>query len=211
MRERLRLRSATAIAVGIALGATMFATPAAGHVGGTVRHLAGHMKNFFYTKQQSDARYGPQAVLPPGKTLKGTFGIEYTAAGAGNRGIATLSFSGYRLTTAPDADTATNIILSGGAPTAACPGSVAVPKAARGNLCIYESFATNVSFRCLVSTGASYACESSDKYGAGYYIESTGAGQVSAVGSWAVTGGTDVTPRVTPRVTRCADGAPPRC
>jgi hypothetical protein len=35
----------------------MTGTPASSHVGGTVAHLASHMKAYFFTKTRSDARY----------------------------------------------------------------------------------------------------------------------------------------------------------
>jgi hypothetical protein len=45
------------VAIGVAIGTTMMATPAASHVGGTVSHVAAHMKDYFFTKSQSNARF----------------------------------------------------------------------------------------------------------------------------------------------------------
>jgi hypothetical protein len=47
----------TVLAVGVALGIALTATPASGHVKGSVAHLVGHMKTAFFTKAESDARY----------------------------------------------------------------------------------------------------------------------------------------------------------
>jgi hypothetical protein len=56
-----RWRTIAVLAIGIAIGTTMMATPAGAHVyaGGTtaLNHLVGHMKKYFFTKSQSDARY----------------------------------------------------------------------------------------------------------------------------------------------------------
>lgn len=53
-RKNLRLRRTHAVALvvaGLVIGVTMMATPAVGHVGGTVNHLWGHIK------PKADARY----------------------------------------------------------------------------------------------------------------------------------------------------------
>lgn len=62
MKERTkrgtRLRRMTVVlALGIAIGTMMVSTPASGHITSSVSHVAGHMKNFFYTKTQSNARF----------------------------------------------------------------------------------------------------------------------------------------------------------
>ncbi|MBW3593117.1 MAG: hypothetical protein KY396_05440 [Actinobacteria bacterium] len=51
-RRRIRgWRTAAVLATGVAIGTTMMATPAIGHVGGTVGHLWNHLK------PKADARY----------------------------------------------------------------------------------------------------------------------------------------------------------
>jgi hypothetical protein len=50
-RALRRWRTAAVLAVGVSIGVAMIATPAAGHVGGTVNHLWGHLK------PKADARY----------------------------------------------------------------------------------------------------------------------------------------------------------
>ncbi len=56
-----RWRVVALLALGITIGVAMTATPAASHVGGTVAHVANHMKTYFFTKSQSDSRYQRQA------------------------------------------------------------------------------------------------------------------------------------------------------
>jgi hypothetical protein len=51
-KRRSRLQSAALVALGIAIGVTMMATPAMGHVGGTVYHLWSQ-----HIKPRADARY----------------------------------------------------------------------------------------------------------------------------------------------------------
>lgn len=50
-------RTITVLAIGIAIGTALAASPASGHITGSVSHVAKHMKNFFYTKSQSEKRY----------------------------------------------------------------------------------------------------------------------------------------------------------
>jgi hypothetical protein len=121
--------------------------------------------------------------LGPNRSLTGTFGIEYAAGGGGARGISTFSF--HPPLAAPPAGV--NIIQPGGASTANCPGTSGNPLAAPGQLCVYLSFAVNNGFQCVLSLGGAYSCGSANAFGSGLYIESTAAGQTSAVGSWAVT------------------------
>ena len=100
-----------------------------------------------------------------GTTLRGNYGVEVNAAGAGARGISTFSF-GLALASAPTV----NFIAAGGASTTNCPGSSSNPLALAGQLCVYESFNNgNVGFSCIVRTGANYACGVADPSGAGLY------------------------------------------
>jgi len=117
-----------------------------------------------------------------GTTLRGNYGIEVNAAAGGARGISTFSF-GFALASAP----AANFIAAGGASTTNCPGSSGSPQALPGQLCVYESYTTNVGSRCVVRTGANYACGVADPWGAGLFLTSTAAGTTVSVGSWAVT------------------------
>ena len=59
IRTGLRWRVLATLAAGIALGVSMTATPAAGHVGGTVAHLWSHLRPLtdarYHTKAQANA------------------------------------------------------------------------------------------------------------------------------------------------------------
>jgi hypothetical protein len=55
-RGMRRWRAVALVAAGLAIGVTMMATPAVGHVGGTVNHLWGHLK------PKADARYAKKNV-----------------------------------------------------------------------------------------------------------------------------------------------------
>jgi hypothetical protein len=76
----------------------------------------------------------PDGNLPVGKTVRGDFG----AASAANPAVTGISFV-FRFPTAPTP----HVILAGGTPPAECPGTVAAPEAASGNLCIYEGDSFN--------------------------------------------------------------------
>ncbi|HXV58560.1 MAG TPA: hypothetical protein VD704_11895 [Gaiellaceae bacterium] len=56
-----RWRTVALVAVGVAIGSTLTATPVYSHVGGTVTHLWTHLRpktdQRYYTKTQADARY----------------------------------------------------------------------------------------------------------------------------------------------------------
>ena len=77
-------------------------------------------------------------TLPSGKTLKGFVSLAGTWSGNGSFVPATTISFQLPLATAP---TATGNVIGVGKPsTTECPGSVAEPEAAAGNLCIYEEY-----------------------------------------------------------------------
>lgn len=115
---------------------------------------------------------GPPAVLPPGKTVKGTYAIDLTAAGSGEWGVDALSF-GAAMSSQPKV----KFVADGQPAPASCRGTVSDPKAARGYLCIFESIGMNR----LVSLGAPTPT------GGFIFINSAGAGEFESVGSWAAT------------------------
>jgi hypothetical protein len=122
-------------------------------------------------------------TLPRGQTLRGWFNFDTVAANAGDINGGNISF-GFSLASAP----AVQIIPVGGPSTAQCPGSVASPSAASGNLCLYESTLFNVS---MVNTCGASACtgtNSSDPFGAEVFVHATAAGRFYVDGTWAVTG-----------------------
>ena len=81
---------------------------------------------------------GFTSTLPKGATEEGTWAVAIWTAKAG--AFSTISFS-IPLAAAP----AVNVIAKGGPSTAACPGKVAAPAAASGNLCVYTSTSSNIA------------------------------------------------------------------
>lgn len=127
-----------------------------------------------YSKAESDAKYAPFPSV-----VRGT----YTAVGdvtAAGQHIDTSFSYGVNLATAP----AVTYLNAGAAPTAACPGSVAAPTAAPGNLCVYESLGSNVTTRRIFNANGTFGLSST--FGANVEMTATAAGQVYVYGSWAV-------------------------
>jgi hypothetical protein len=52
-----RWRIAAVLALGAVIGTMLVATPAQAHFVASISHIGEHMKNLFFTKSQSDARY----------------------------------------------------------------------------------------------------------------------------------------------------------
>jgi hypothetical protein len=127
----------------------------------------------------------PGGVLPSKKTIRGTYGLSFYADVPGQAGLTTWSF-GVMLPSAPLAP-AGNFIKAGQGPTAKCPGSPADPQAAPGNLCIYESLASNVEAGATMFRFGSPAPNAADRFGVGLRKFSTGTGAASTFGTWAVT------------------------
>jgi hypothetical protein len=119
------------------------------------------------------------ATLPSGQTERGVFAGEADDVGNANaHTYATAAFP-IPLAGAPTA----NIIQSGGASTAQCPGSSANPQATAGNLCVYVN---NSSGAVTVFDPSNPANPiNSSKWGATISIISSGAAY--EYGTWAVT------------------------
>ncbi len=121
---------------------------------------------------------GFTSTLPTGKTEVGTW--------AGNVGSSTSS--PYYIPISFDiplaAKPVTSLVAAGGASTAACPGSVARPLAASGNVCIYEAHVSGVKVGTLDPNSAA-GSTGADVYGT--LVSLTGDSGF-AYGTWAVTG-----------------------
>jgi hypothetical protein len=182
----------------------LMAAPATGHVGGTVAHLVGHLKNFFYTKSQSNARYLPSTGnLRPGKTLRGTFAFANDAGGAGEIGTDAISFP-VRLPSVP----LVRIIDVGAPAPAECPGTVALPRAKPGYLCIFVAYKNNVGGFSTINPEDVFGGQpSAGRTGAWIYSNSAGAGRQQTTGTWAVTARA-TTPSPRPVLTRPTSGSP---
>jgi hypothetical protein len=125
------------------------------------------------------------ATLPSGKTLTGAYAVVFEAA-AGNAFDADAYSYAFPLATAPTV----NYIPMGGTPPAQCPGTVAAPAAAPGNLCVFEDdgfnlAAAGVGFR-IIDTATATPGESG-KMGFEIQIGAAAAGLTESLGTWAVT------------------------
>ena len=126
------------------------------------------------------------ASLPSGKTLTGVYTVEFQAAGAASFNANAYSYV-FPLGTAP----AVNYIPNGGTPPAQCPGTVAAPAAASGNLCVYEHAASNLAGGgggFIIADPATNVGSSSGKLGFSVQIQSAALGLTYSNGTWAVTG-----------------------
>jgi hypothetical protein len=120
---------------------------------------------------------GFPSTLPAGKTELGTWGGD-VGASSSSPYYSAVSFE-IPLAAKP----VVTFVAVGAASTAACPGSVAKPQAASGNLCVYEAHLSGVALSALdpdVDGGSTGA----DVYGT--LITLTGAPGY-AFGTWAVT------------------------
>ena len=130
--------------------------------------------------------FNPAAPAGPTRpiTLRGTYAIDFIAENGLTDGLSAISF-GHTLPAAPTAVNAN--FIQGSAFTASCPGSLPVPQAAPGHLCVYERASSNVDARCIVPSAQSYTCNAATQVGAAVYVDSLNAGRAYSVGSWAVT------------------------
>jgi hypothetical protein len=119
--------------------------------------------------------------FPSGKTLRGVFAPGGTAAATGSLAQEGISF-GFTLTAFP----VTHYIPTGSAAPPECPGTVNMPQAQPGHLCVYENHVENVLTRCIFNP-VSNACDASAIRGFGVAIFSAAPGDFVAQGSWAVT------------------------
>ncbi len=125
----------------------------------------------------TDGAPGPfPATLPSGKTLTGTYaGLDRnTGTGGFARIYAPISFP-FPLASPP-----TVRLVVNGTTTPECQGTIADPKAAPGNVCIYRSSES--------STPTTDAPDLNGRSGkTGLFLSTTGAPDAFAYGSWAVT------------------------
>lgn len=126
------------------------------------------------------------STLGSAKTLRGRFEATSStpATGAGATATGAISF-GAQLPSAP----ARNIVLSG--TTTQCPGTVADPEAAPGQLCIYVGDRVNngtiETITDSATAGGLPTVGGTSRQGAGVVVVSAAAGTFGARGSWAVT------------------------
>ena len=111
--------------------------------------------------------------------MRGAYNTGGTAAGAADLANASISFV-FALAQPPTV----RIVQDNAVPPAECPGTVALPQAAPGNLCIFAEETFNVSPAGLqlndVPNGVTRA-------GATVFVESAAADNFYSFGTWAVT------------------------
>jgi hypothetical protein len=125
-----------------------------------------------------------ESGLPSGKTLRGIYELADTAAAKSVQDQTTAISETYAaaLPAAPQI----HFIADGATPPAACPGSVADPEAAAGNLCVYESRNhTNLAVDPDPFIDPSNQAEGT--LGFGIEITANGPGLYDSAGTWAVT------------------------
>jgi hypothetical protein len=124
------------------------------------------------------------STLGSAKTLRGRFEATGVATAANGTATGAISF-GAQLPSAP----ARNIVLSG--TTTQCPGTVADPEAAPGQLCIYVGDRVNngtiETITDSATPGGLPTVGGTSRQGAGVVVVSAGVGTFGARGSWAVT------------------------
>ena len=97
-----RARAVMLLAAGLAVGTMLTTAPATANIGDTLSHLVGHLKNTFYTKSQSNARFLPSASnnLAAGKTIRGNWNTAGKGMTTGDFVSDSISF-GWRFPVAP--------------------------------------------------------------------------------------------------------------
>jgi hypothetical protein len=122
--------------------------------------------------------------LQSGKTLRGTYAIDFEAGAAGEAERDNISF-GFTLASNP-----TPVLRApGAAATGECPGSAANPQAAPGILCVYQSYRSNVALaECVAEVATQFTdCGQSSRFGTSFYSTAATAGRSVNQGTWAVT------------------------
>jgi hypothetical protein len=120
--------------------------------------------------------------LPSGQTLRGDFADRVIATKASQQMQFAITFA-FPLSSAP----AAHYIVSGEAPPAQCAGTAAEPKAAPGNLCVYEGVEALNANTQHVFDPVSGEIDKANRYGAGIVAVSIAEGEFRIRGSWAVT------------------------
>ena len=115
------------------------------------------------------------SVLPAGLTLRGAFNLGGTAAALGDLANTSISFV-FTLASVPTVI----VVPPGTVPPANCPGTVAVPQAKPGFLCLFEDEVTNLDTAGLQVNGA-------ERSGGTIYVNAAAPGVFFSFGTWAVT------------------------
>ena len=192
-----RWRAVALLALGAVIGTMVVATPGVAHVGGSVAHLVGHLKSYFYTKKEAKKQFLPTSGnLPAGKTLRGVYwAIDDNEDASSSIAASEISFP-VPLKTAPIA----HFIADGAPVPAGCSGTVENPGASPGHLCVFQESGYNISSSVI---GTPNDTVGASRHGAILLTFSAGAGRFSNAGRWAVTA---PLPGAAPRATADASG-----
>jgi hypothetical protein len=130
---RLR-RMIAVLAVGIAIGTMIMASPAAADFRSSINHIWSHIK------PKADARYD-RPVIKTGETVRGTIGGQFSSAAAGEVG-----FNAQLPRAAPFGLDDAHVTIDGTAEdTGQCSGTAANPTAAAGHVCMYPYSVSNMT------------------------------------------------------------------
>ena len=124
----------------------------------------------------------PAADLPSGATLRGAFQLAGTDTPAVAGAAATAITFVFPLAQAPEP----NLVIEGGLPVAACPGSVDAPEAMPGHVCVYTGSVANASSFALVDPETGVGPGSS-RFGVTVSAAGSFDSNYSVSGTWAVT------------------------
>lgn len=151
-----RVRGTAFVASALVIVVMLGSTPAGAHVGGTLDHLVGHLKDFFYTKTQSDHRY-LRSTVRPGQTIRGTVGDQVRVSNVGEIGVnAQLQLA------APVGLDDAHVVIDGVDEVGdECSGTSTDPTAAPGYVCIYPYSEANMT----ANEGAVWGAGDGTKWG----------------------------------------------
>ena len=126
--------------------------------------------------------YWPNAdALPAGRTLRGSWTVQFTAPSAGAQLNVPVSFGFLLPTVLPITYVAQSTSNSN------CPGTDKNPQALPGHVCVYESRTVNLSSIDTFETTNPFTANTADRFGFKLLGVATAAGFMTAEGSWAVT------------------------
>lgn len=128
--------------------------------------------------------YDADLTVGSGKTQVGNWSVGGYSAASSTDIWGAITFP-LPLASAPGAALA-NFIPVAGASTTNCPGTVANPQAAAGQVCVYAKSCAKAAISCLFK-GSTGGCGSADAYGVGLWLNSNAVGDAFCYGTWAVT------------------------
>jgi hypothetical protein len=132
--------------------------------------------------QAIDLAAHARTELAGGETLRGNFSLGSGSTGGHDYATDSISFV-FTLPSAPKP----HFIAFGKTPPAACPGTLALPKAAPGHLCVYEAEPTGGIDSTSIGDPVSGNVDAANRYGAIVSFHADSNLMVATSGTWAVT------------------------